>query len=224
MNNATAISNLIYEIRGQKVMLDSDLAGLYEVPVGALNQAVKRNKERFPADFMFQLTADEVRNLKSQFVISSLENREKSPLTLEKEQNLKSQFVISSLEPRKKGQNLKSQIVTSSWGGRRIQPYAFTEHGILMLSSVLNSPRAMEVNITVMRIFVQMRQFVLQNAPHLNEIKELKQMLLLHIENTDTRFHEHGERIAQIIEVLNNLIEHPPPRRRIGFHAGNDGE
>ena len=206
MNGVPTIFNLIHEIRGHKVMLDSDLAGLYEVPTFRLNEAVKRNINRFPPDFMFQLTVDEAQNLKSQFAISSFEKPKKPPLTLEKEQNL------------------ISQIAISSWGGRRKLPYAFTEHGILMLSSVLNSQRAMEVNIAVMRVFVQMRQFVLQSAPHVNEIKELKQMLLLHIENTDTRFNEHGERINQIIEVLNNLIEQPPTRRRIGFHAGKDEE
>ena len=215
MNGVPTISNLIYEIRGHKVMLDSDLAGLYEVPVKVLNQAVKRNTQRFLPDFMFQLTLDEVQNLKSQFATSSWKSNKKQPLSLKKEKNLKSQIVTSSLI---------SQIAISSWGGRRKLPYAFTEHGILMLSSVLNSQRAMEVNIAVMRVFVQMRQFVLQSAPHLNEIKELKQMLLLHIENTDTRFNEHSERINQIIEVLNNLIEQPPPRRRIGFHAGASNE
>jgi len=122
MNGVPTISNLIYEIRGHKVMLDSDLAGLYEVPVKVLNQAVKRNTQRFLPDFMFQLTLDEVQNLKSQFATSSWKSNKKQSLSLEKEQNLKSQIVISSFEkPKKlpltleKEQNLKSQIVTSSF-------------------------------------------------------------------------------------------------------------
>ena len=183
MNDITPISaaipNLIHEIRGYKVMLDSDLACLYGVPVKVLNQAVKRNIERFPVDFMFQLILDEVKNL-------------------------------------------KSQIVTSSWGGRRKLPFVFTEHGVLMLSSVLNSERAIEVNITIMRVFTNIRQYMLQQASKMDEIKELRRMLLLHIENTDARLRGHDERIEQIILVLNNLIEQPKPKRQIGFHPNNN--
>jgi ORF6N domain len=111
----TKIERRIRDLRGQKVLLDSDLAVLYEVPVKALNQAVKRNAARFPADFMFPLTPEEF-----------------SPL--------------------------KSQLVTSSWGGRRRPPYAFTEQGVAMLSSVLRSRRAVGVNIEIMRAFVRLRQ------------------------------------------------------------------
>jgi hypothetical protein len=112
------IQNMIYEIRGQKVMIDSDLARLYEVPTHRFNEAVKRNIKRFPPEFMFQLTDDEWSNLRSQFAISR-----------------------------------------SNHGGRRYAPFAFTEHGILMLSSVLNSDKAIEVNIQIMKIFVRMRQY-----------------------------------------------------------------
>lgn len=105
-------------IRGQKVMLDEDLAELYEVQTKRLNEQVKRNKDRFPSDFMFQLTKEEFENLKSQFA-------------------------------------------TSSWGGRRILPYTFTEHGVLMLSSVLKSKRAIKVNIQIMRIFTKMRKLLM---------------------------------------------------------------
>ena len=104
MNELMQIQNMIYEIRGYKVMLDSDLATLYEVETRTLNQAVKRNIDRFPNDFMFQLTKDEFKNL-------------------------------------------KSQIVTSSWGGARKLPYAFTEQGVAMLSGVLKSKKAIEANI-----------------------------------------------------------------------------
>src|SRR2546423_10548818 len=116
------IARRIYRIRGQKVMLDSDLAELYQVLTKALNQAVRRNLDRFPEDFMFQLTPAEF-------------------------------------------YDLKSQIVTSSWGGmRRALPYAFTEHGIAMLSGVLKSPRAIRVNIEIMRAFVKLRQMLVSNA------------------------------------------------------------
>ena len=109
------IESKIHFIRGRKVMLDKDLADLYKVTTGALNQAVKRNPERFPDEFMFQLTKDELNNLKSQFV-------------------------------------------TSSWGGVRKLPFVFTEHGVLMLSSVLKSDRAIQVNIQIMRIFTRLRR------------------------------------------------------------------
>ena len=178
MNELILVQNLIYDIKGHKVMLDADLAKLYGVEVKRLNEAVKRNQERFPSDFMFQVTDMEWGILKSQIATSSSEK---------------------------------------TWGGRRTLPYVFTEHGVLMLSSVLNSQKAIEINITIMRAFVQLRTHVLQRNSQNQEIKELKQMLLLHIDHTDTRFNEDRTRINQIIQALNNLIEHPKPKRRIGF-------
>lgn len=121
-------------------MLDSDLAQLYGVETKVLNQAVKRNIERFPKDFMFKLTRQEWTGLKSQIVTSSLEQPDNQRET-----------------------DLKSQIVTSSHGGRRTLPYAFTEQGIAMLSSVLDSPRAIEVNIAIMRTFVELRGLMRSN-------------------------------------------------------------
>ena len=115
MNQLELIQSKIYEIRGQRVMLDFDLAALYQVETRVLNQAVKRNMKRFPSDFMFQLTSDEWAILKSQFVISS-------------------------------------------WGGTRKLPFAFTEQGLAMLSGVLNSDIAIQVNINIMRAFVAVRQ------------------------------------------------------------------
>ena len=115
------IQNKIYEIRGQRVMLDFDLAELYEVETRALNQAVKRNEKRFPSDFMFQLSNTEL-------------------------------------------ENLISQTVTSRWGGLRKLPYAFTEHGVTMLASVLRSDRAIEINIQIVRAFIALRQFALGYA------------------------------------------------------------
>ena len=124
------IENLIRVIRGKQVMLDRDLARLYGVESRALNQAVQRNIERFPEDFMFQLTKEEFENLKSQIVISS------------------------------ENEILKSQNVISSWGGIRKWPYVFTENGVAMLSSVLRSQQAISINIQVMRAFNAMRHFI----------------------------------------------------------------
>ena len=120
-NKLTKIQSMIYEIRGQKVMIDSDLAALYGVELKVMNQAVKRNIRRFPVDFMFQLTNDEWNSLRSQFVTSE-NNR----------------------------------------GGRRYVPYAFTEQGVSMLSSILNSERAIEVNINIIPAFVKLRHYVFE--------------------------------------------------------------
>lgn len=167
---------MIYEIRGEKVMLDSDLAALYGVELRSLNQAVKRNIDRFPSDFMFQLTAEEWKNQRSQNVIFSKDTR-------------------------------------------KYKPFVFSEHGILMLSSVLNSTRAIEVNILIMRIFVKMRRYVLSKSDKNNQISELRKLLMLHIESTDHKISEHDETIKQIIIALNSLIEKPPKTKRIGFHS-----
>jgi hypothetical protein len=161
---------MIHEIRGVKVMLDRDLAELYEVETRALNQAVKRNEKRFPEDFMFQLTGEEVENLMSQFV-------------------------------------------TSSYGGVRKLPYAFTEQGVAMLSGVLKSDRAIEVNIAIMRAFVEMRRYVLGLSGTDIEIGELRKLLLLYME-------KNGKRVDAIIVALNALIGKAPEGKRIlGFHA-----
>jgi hypothetical protein len=130
-----AIMNRIYVIRGQKVMLDEDLAELYQVPTGRLNEQVKRNIDRFPADFMFQLKQEEF-------------------------------------------ENLKSQYATSSWGGRRKLPSAFTEHGVLMLSSVLNSSIAIRVNIQIMRIYTKMREMLMTNHEILLKLDQLEKQTL----------------------------------------------
>ncbi|HEX9935244.1 MAG TPA: ORF6N domain-containing protein, partial [bacterium] len=142
------IRQTILLIRGQKVMLDRDLAILYGIETRVLKQAVKRNRERFPDDFMFELTRKELRNI-SQGMMSSSENDEGAD--------------SQSLEEQRNA-ILTSQSVISSWGGRRALPYAFTEQGVAMLSSVLNSPRAIKVNIAIMRAFVQLRQFSSSHA------------------------------------------------------------
>ena len=133
MDELVIIENKIYEIRGQKVMLDFDLAEMYQVETKNLNKAVKRNKERFPEDFMFQLTSEEMANLRFQFG-------------------------------------------TSSWGGTRYLPFAFTEQGVAMLSGILRSPQAVEVNINIMRAFVHMRQYLLSHVSR-QELDELKQRI-----------------------------------------------
>ena len=168
-NKAIPIQDLIYEIRGQKVMLDSDLAELYGVELRALNQAVKRNIERFPDDFTFQLTQDEWNLLRSQNVISK-----------------------------------------NSQGGRRYAPFVFTEQGVSMLSSVINSKRAIEVNINIMRAFAKLRHFVLSQSDTNEQITELRKLLMLYIEKND-------KRVNDIIVALNNLIAQPPKTKTIGF-------
>jgi hypothetical protein len=171
------IQDMIYEIRGQKIMLDSDLAALYEVETSNLNKAVKRNIDRFPGDFMFQLTRAEWENLIFQSGISSLQH-----------------------------------------GGRRFMPYAFTEQGVAMLTSVLNSPKAVTVNINIMRAFVQLRHYILSQSKN-EQIAELRKLLMLHIQSSDNKFSEHDKTIKQIIIALNNLIEQPPKTKRIGFNT-----
>ncbi|MFA5168111.1 MAG: ORF6N domain-containing protein [Candidatus Omnitrophota bacterium] len=171
-NNAPLIStetiaSPIFLIRGQRVMLDSDLAQLYGVPTKALLQAVKRNIERFPADFMYLLKKQEVMNLRSQFV-------------------------------------------TSSWGGRRHPPYAFTEQGVAMISSVLKNMRAIEVNIAIMRAFVKFKEFLSSHKALARKLGELEQ-----------RIGKHDEDIRKIFfairQMLSQPIPPPKPKGPIGF-------
>lgn len=159
-----SISQKIYFLRGQRVMLSPDLARLYGVEVRALVQAVQRNSDRFPDDFLFQLKDDEYKNLKSQFV-------------------------------------------TSSWGGaRRANPYAFTEQGVAMLSSVLRSKRAVQVNIAIMRTFVRLREMLATNQKLRRKIQEMERKY-------DTKF-----RII-IAAIESMLDEEEKPKTGIGFHA-----
>ena len=160
------VMNKIYFIREQKVMLDSDLAELYGVETKVLNQAISRNSDRFPDDFMFQLN--------------------------EKEWEI-----------------LKSQIVTSSWGGKRKLPFVFTEHGVLMLSSVLNSKQAVAVNIQIMRIFTRIRQMLLDNTELRLEIEKIKKKLDNHDKNMEVVF--------QYLDGLLEKKESPKTRKQIGY-------
>ena len=173
------IENLIHVIRGKQVMLDRDLARLYGVETFRLNEQVKRNIERFPEDFMFQLTKEEFENWKSQFAIS-IPN-----------ENMSSQNARTS----KDATNMLSQFVTTSAKRRPLSalPYAFTESGIAMLSGVLRSPQAVNMNIQIMRAFVAMRRFLASNAQVFQrlEVMERTQLsLLAHQESTDQKVEE----------------------------------
>lgn len=161
------IQNFIFLIRGEKVMLGQQLAELYGVSVKVLIQAVKRNPERFPNDFVFQLEPQEFANLKSQFV-------------------------------------------TSSWGGlRRAIPYAFTEQGVAMLSSVLRSKRAAQVNVAIMRAFVSLRRLLATNEALARKFAELER-----------RLEGHDQAIKSLFDAIRELMSPPvKPRREIGFHA-----
>jgi len=171
MKNAIAnIKGMIFEIRGQKVMLDSDLAVLYGVEPRSLNQAVKRNLKRFPDDFMLKLTKEEFAE-----VITNCDHL----------------------------QNLKF---------RSASPYVFTEQGVAMLATVLNSQKAIETNIQIMRAFIQLRNYVLSNDVLGKQIIELRKLLLLYIKKND-------KRVNDIIIALNNLISHPAPTKKIGFRT-----
>lgn len=158
-----SISQKIYFLRGQRVMLSPDLARLYGVEVRALVQAVQRNRERFPDDFLFQLTDDEYKNLKSQFV-------------------------------------------TSSWGGARHAPYAFTEQGVAMLSSVLRGKRAVQVNIAIMRTFVRLREMLATNQKLRRKIQDLEK--------------KYDAKFRIIIAAIEGMLEEEEkPKTGIGFHA-----
>ncbi|WP_439696983.1 ORF6N domain-containing protein [Mucilaginibacter sp. AW1-7] len=163
------IMSKIYYIRDQKVMLDKDLAELYQVTTGNLNKAVARNIKRFPPDFMFRLTGEEFKNL-------------------------------------------LFQNGTASWGGTRLAPNVFSEQGVAMLSGVLTSERAIEVNIQIMRIFIKVREMFLDNTEIRMEIEKIKGKLDNHDKNIEIVF--------QCLDELSNripLVYEPPPRKRIGF-------
>jgi phage regulator Rha-like protein len=161
-------------------MIDRDIAGLYGVEIKRLNEAVKRNINRFPSDFMFQLSQDE-------------------------------------------WDILRSQIATANKNVYKVRylPYAFTEHGVLMLSNVLNSEKAVNMSIQIIRVFDKLRKYALQQSSKDVRIAELHKLLMLHIENNDYKFSEYDETIRQIVQALNNLIEHPPKTKSIGFNAEN---
>lgn len=171
------IAQLVFFVRGEKVMLDADLARLYSVEARALNQAVARNRQRFPADFMFRLSFEEYDRIWSQFVTSSGTSDNSS------------QIVMSSRKHR----------------ARSHRPYAFTEQGVAMLSSVLRSPRAVEVNIAIMRTFVQLRRLMDSNRDLARKIEKLEK--------------KYDEQFSVIFAAIKELIAAPAkPQKQIGFH------
>jgi hypothetical protein len=180
---AEQIALRIRHFRGEKVLLDFDLAALYDVETRILNQAVRRNADRFPADFMFQLTSEEAEKL-SQVVTPSVAGHDVSN---------SSQIVMSSGKHR----------------GKRYRPYAFTEQGVAMLSSVLNSESAVKMNIAIMRAFVQLRRALEANRELARKFSELER-----------RIDKHDSEIAAILEAIRQLMAPPAkPRREIGFHV-----
>ncbi|HTF31070.1 MAG TPA: ORF6N domain-containing protein [Flavitalea sp.] len=184
MKIITSIQNRIYELRGERVMLDFDLAQLYEVETKALNQAVKRNIKRFPDDFMFRLTVDEWQDMRSQAVTAS------------------------------NSTNMRSQTVTASQNKRNtaITPFAFTEQGVAMLSGILNSDKAINMNIAIMRAFVEVRKVLLKQSDLKEQFQQIKE-----------RLGEHDVQLNQIYDAMENLLDEKSAqkkwedRERIGF-------
>jgi hypothetical protein len=179
------IEPLILTIREHKVLLDSDLAALYGVSTKAFNQAVKRNEERFPPDFMFRLTAAEA-------------------------EPMRSQIVTASGEPA----SIRSRIAAASKRNVRYQPYAFTEHGAIMAATILNSPRAVDVSVFVVRAFVKLR-----------ELARAHKELAVKLDELERKVAGHDEAIRSLVGAIRQLMSpsEPTPRRRIGFDVREKG-
>jgi hypothetical protein len=184
MKIITSIQNRIYELRSERIMLDFDLAQLYEVETKALNQAVKRNIKRFPKDFMFRLTLAEWQEMRSQSVTAS------------------------------NSTNMRSQIVTASQSKRNtgVTPFAFTEQGVAMLSGILNSDKAINMNIAIMRAFVEVRKVLMLPSDLKEQLKQIKE-----------RLGEHDVQLNQIYDAMENLLDEKSAQKkwedrdRIGF-------
>ncbi len=175
-----AITQQIIVLREQKVLIDSDLAALYGVETRRLNEQVRRNQARFPKDFIFELTAEEFANLKSQFA-------------------------------------------TSSWGGRRKLPLAFTEHGAIMAATVLNTPRAIEVSVYVVRAFIKLRELVGSHREMAKRLDELEQKTEALAMSHDTFSRNTRSRLKQVFDTLRELTTPPaPPKKPMGFIAPED--
>ena len=173
----------MYEVRGERIMLDRDLAALYETETKALNLAVRRKLKRFPEDFMFQLTKEEADILRFQYETSSFDNKA----------------------------SLRSDT-SKGWGGTRYLPYAFTEQGIAMLSSVVNSDKAINMNIAIMRAFVEIRKVIFSQNDLKEQLKEIKE-----------RLGEHDAQLNHIYDAMENILDEKAAERkwnereRIGF-------
>ena len=168
------IINTIFYVRGQRVILATDLARIYGVPVKRFNEAVKRNKSRFPADFMYQLTEQETRNL-------------------------------------------RPQIATSSWGGRRYLPYAFTEHGAIMAANILHSERAVKMSVFVVRAFVKMRAILSSDKGLAEELKKLEKKLTGRLDAHETAIVDVLRRLIKVLEPPPETAEIEKPKGPIGF-------
>jgi hypothetical protein len=169
------VENAIHLVRGHRVMLDSDLAAMYGVTTKRLNERLRRNRNRFPSDFAFQLTREEFTNLRSQIATSSL----------------------------------RSQSATSRHGGRRYRPWVFTEHGAIMLASVLDSEVAIDASVRVVRAFVRLREIISANAELAAKFAQLER-----------RLDSHDGAIAQLFAAIRQLLAPPPEKKReIGFHV-----
>jgi len=177
------VERCIFLIRGEKVMLDYDLAVLYGVPTKSLNLAVKRNAERFPNDFMFRLTQTEAEGLRFQIGTSK-----------------------PHADERSSGLRFQNETSKSRRGGRRYLPYAFTEQGVAMLSSVLRSKRAVQVNIAIMRTFVRLREMLLSNADLARKLDALEK--------------KYDAQFKVVFDAIRELMTPPEsPKRQIGFHS-----
>jgi hypothetical protein len=187
-----SVQNRIYLIRGQRVILDKDIAFLYETETKSLNLSVKRHIDRFPLDFMFQLTKEEIELLRLQ------KNQDNEIIP-----NLRFQFETSSLE--------------ESWGGTRYLPYAFTEQGVAMLSGILNSKKAIEMNIAIMRAFVELRRVLL-----------IKSDFKIQLDLIKDRLGGYDAQLSQIYDAIENIMDETAAknkwdnRTRIGFTKGDN--
>ena len=195
LTRLSPIESAILAIRGQRVILDSDLAAIYGVPTKALNQAVKRNARRFPPDFMFRLVAQEVAHLRSQFAASSSDGS-------------RSQSMTGSV------QDMRSQIVTASKRNIRFLPLVFTEHGAIMAANVLNSLQAIEMSVFVVRAFIRMREQLHDRAEMEKCLSGIERTLLAH-----------NVALQDLYRKIRSLLipPSPPPRRPIGFVVKEKG-
>ncbi len=196
--NIVTIQNKIYELRGVKVMLDSDLAELYQTETKRLKEAVRRNIKRFPPDFMFEITKEEYNILRSDITLS---NNNSDNDSLGKD-------------------SLRTQIATSKRGGTRYMPFAFTEHGVTMLAAVLNSDKAIDMNIAIVRAFIALKQLALEQKDFLKQLYNLREELIERIEG-------HDAQLNQIYDAIENMLDEQVDkkvkqidwenRERIGF-------
>lgn len=161
----TVVQNRIHNLRGQRVMLDFDLASLYQIETKRLKEAVRRNSKRFPNDFMFQLTKEEYNNLRSQFA-------------------------------------------TSSWGGTRYMPFAFTEHGVAMLAAVLNSDKAIDMNIMIIRAFIALKQLAIEQKDFMQQLQDVRMEL-------HQRIDVHDAQLNQIYEAIENMLDEKAEKKII---------